>query len=204
MRNPDIWQAERERATVLTNGLKILMGKDSLLIWKPRGKNPYYNYYFRNPARIENALKEEIEKYDNHLAWKESRKIKRAFNENDKDAVKVGDLYYTSWGYDQTNYDYIVVTEISATGKTVKARRTKHDHVGETAQCNIQKPINAPFGDIFRLKVEKCTRNGNTEYHLRGSYPFCYDASMKNKRMGSFWPVEDNATFQETDSMFGH
>lgn len=32
--------------------------------------------------------------------------------------VKVGDIFYSSWGYDQTNVDYFAVTEVSKTGKT--------------------------------------------------------------------------------------
>lgn len=33
--------------------------------------------------------------------------------------VKVGDIFYTSWGYDQTNVDWFQVVDVSATGKTV-------------------------------------------------------------------------------------
>ena len=32
--------------------------------------------------------------------------------------VKIGDIFYTRWGYDQTDVDYYQVTAISATGKT--------------------------------------------------------------------------------------
>ena len=201
---PDIWKTEREKAEIHETGLKILATEDSLMMWKPRAKNPYVNYHFRNPHSLEEVVKDYIERYKAHLKWKEDMKIKHAFTEDDKDAVKVGDLYYTSWGYDQTNYDYIVVEEVSKTGKTIKARRTSHEHKGSTGQANIQKPINAPFGDTFRLKVEKYNRESGPEYRLRGTYPFCYDGSMENTRMGSFWKVEENQTFNETDSMFGH
>lgn len=35
--------------------------------------------------------------------------------------IAVGDIFYRSWGYDQTNINFVKVIEISKTGKTVKA-----------------------------------------------------------------------------------
>jgi len=115
--------------------------------------------------------------------------------------IEIGDLYYTSWGYDQTNYEYIIIEEISKTGKTVKARRTHHKDVGYSDQCYKQQPIAEPFGDQFRLYVR---RYSDGDVTLVGQYPFCYDASMDNTRMGYFWPVKGGKIFYETDTMFGH
>jgi len=36
--------------------------------------------------------------------------------------AKVGDIFYNSWGYDQTNIDWYQVVQVSPTGKTVKVR----------------------------------------------------------------------------------
>jgi hypothetical protein len=36
--------------------------------------------------------------------------------------VKVGDIFYNSWGYDQTNIDWYQVVSITASGKSVKIR----------------------------------------------------------------------------------
>jgi len=36
--------------------------------------------------------------------------------------VKVGDIFYNSWGYDQTNIDWYQVTALTKTGKSVKVR----------------------------------------------------------------------------------
>ena len=35
--------------------------------------------------------------------------------------VKKGDIFYASWGYDQTNIDFVKVVEVSPSGKSVKA-----------------------------------------------------------------------------------
>ena len=36
--------------------------------------------------------------------------------------VKVGDIFYNSWGYDQTNIDWYQVVQVSPSGKTCKIR----------------------------------------------------------------------------------
>jgi hypothetical protein len=38
-------------------------------------------------------------------------------------AVKVGDIFYTSWGYDQTNVDFYEVLSVTPSGKSVKVRQ---------------------------------------------------------------------------------
>lgn len=110
--------------------------------------------------------------------------------------IKAGDIFYTSWGYDQTNYDYIIVEKLSPTGKTAICRRAQYDHVGYESCCNVQKPIAKGFGKSFRMKIV-----GN---ELRGSYIFCGDADSDSKRFDYFSKAKDGQTFHETDSMFGH
>jgi hypothetical protein len=114
-------------------------------------------------------------------------------------AVQVGDLFYTSWGYDQTNYDFIVVTAVSPTGKTVKARRAMHRTVGHGEQTDIQVPLNEPFGDEFQLKVEY---EGGVP-KLRGSYPYLGDGKG-DTRFGYFKKHEEGETYSETDAYSGH
>jgi hypothetical protein len=111
--------------------------------------------------------------------------------------IKEGELFYTVWGYDQTNYEFIIVEKINSSGKTVICRRAKEELVGNTEQSNIQKPKPEGFGDKFRMKIED-------EETLRGSYPFCSDASMANKRLATFWKVKEGETFYETNPIYGH
>ena len=114
--------------------------------------------------------------------------------------IEKDDIFYTSWGYDQTNYEYIMVLELSKTGKTAICQRCTHEQVGNTRQANIQKPVPIPFGDTFRMHVRKY-KDGSI---LRGSYPFCADGKMSSTRLGTFWKWDGETTFYETDSRFGH
>lgn len=114
--------------------------------------------------------------------------------------IKKGDLFYTSWGYDQTNYDYLVILEVSKSGKTCKARMTHSKHLGFQKPCNIQKPIFAPYSDTFTMRIKQ----GVDEPILRGSYPYSPNGSMENVRLDTFRKAKENEQFYETDSMFGH
>lgn len=77
--------------------------------------------------------------------------------------VKVGDIFYESWGYDQTNIDFAIVVSVSPTGKTALCRMMGKERVDE---WNV-KPTQ-PYGIAFRLHV----RVYSNEEHLVGKYPF--------------------------------
>lgn len=107
--------------------------------------------------------------------------------------LKVGDLFYTGWGYDQTQHDFIIVLDINPSGKTctcqrVKAQRMERDNM-------TKRPIGEGFGDTFRLKIEKY----NEEVVLRGSYPFCSDGLMSSKRLDTFDRVMPERWFTDTE-----
>jgi hypothetical protein len=115
-------------------------------------------------------------------------------------SINVGDIFYTSWGYDQTNYDYIIVLEVSPTGKTVKCQRASHQDMGYSGQSYIQKPVAHGFGDKFQLKVD---RKYDGKVSLVGSYPYL-GTGIGSKRYGSFSKWDGQSTFWETDTQFGH
>jgi hypothetical protein len=122
--------------------------------------------------------------------------------------IEVGDVFVTSWGYDQTNYDYIVVVELSPSGKTAICQLAEFETVGHSSQCNIQKPKAKGYGYKFRMKVGD---RYNGEAGLRGSYPHCASQVLRlaegekpSMRLDGFSKVKEGETFWETDSMFGH
>lgn len=120
--------------------------------------------------------------------------------EKKEQEVECGDIYYTSWGYDQTNYDYIQIIKISKSGKSCICKRTSHDDKGRTETCYIQKPNNKTFGDEFRMRIQSF----HNQITLRGSYPFCHSAKRESMRLDTFFKAKENQTFYETDSRFGH
>lgn len=115
--------------------------------------------------------------------------------------LKHGDLFETSWGYDQTNYDFLMVLELSKTGKTAKCQMVRAARVGASGVDDLLKPTCSPYGDKFTMRVRTGYRGG---VDLRGSYPFCNTGSMENSRLGSFSRVEADRLYSQTNSMFGH
>jgi vacuolar-type H+-ATPase subunit H len=128
--------------------------------------------------------------------------VKDAKMRKEGNLVKKGDVFYTSWGYDQTNYDYLVVVKPSPTGKTAICKMAKFETVGHTQQTNIQKPTRKGYGKEFRMQVK--VSGGRVS--LNGSYPFIQndDGSRASTRMGYFSKWDGEESFHETDSMFGH
>jgi hypothetical protein len=119
----------------------------------------------------------------------------------------IGTLWETSWGYDQTNYDFIMITAVSPSGKTATCRRIHYQTLGSTGQSNIQKPVASAFGDSFQMKIQKY----EDKIYLRGSYPYLHTGEIsKNEygrggvRLGTFSQVKEGDVFYETDPQFGH
>ena len=104
--------------------------------------------------------------------------------------LKVGDLFYDSWGYDRTSYDFIVVRTLSPSGKTAMCQRSTPAY----AEDGGKMPTTEGFGDLFRLIVH----NDKGKVCLRGSYPLGA-GTMDFKRPGSFGRVMPWAHYHDTE-----
>jgi len=102
----------------------------------------------------------------------------------------VDDYFYTSWGYDQTNIDFITIVKVNPSGKTVTCRMCHKIKVGETLSTNAIIP-GISYGEIFAMRVQG--------QNLRGFYPFC----NSDKRLDTFYPAGHGVEF-ETKFGFGH
>jgi hypothetical protein len=51
--------------------------------------------------------------------------------ENKADRAKLGQVFHSSWGYDQTNTEYYKIVEISKTGKTAKVVQVGSVSIGD-------------------------------------------------------------------------
>jgi hypothetical protein len=105
--------------------------------------------------------------------------------------IKPGERFYTSWGYDQTNIDFLTVISISATGKTAKCRMAAPINIGAEGTCDALTPGQA-YGEPFTMRVQ-----GDT---LRGSYPYC----KGDKRLDTFYRTQLGKTHYQTNPVFGH
>ena len=78
-----------------------------------RRQKPDGRYRFRNEEEREAYTKRHFEGRREHGAFKAEAKAEATkVLGHAADKLKVGDVYSASWGYDQTNVDFYVITEI--------------------------------------------------------------------------------------------
>lgn len=74
------------------------------------GKRAKPDFYFRFPS--EEARARRIQEHTNREIYHAKETARRRAERNVPHQLKVGDVLYCSWGYDQTNIDFYEVTEI--------------------------------------------------------------------------------------------
>jgi len=111
--------------------------------------------------------------------------------------IEPGSHLYTTWGYDQTNVDFVKVIDISKTGKTLKCKMAsrKYLEVEDAAPHEVVVPGEA-YGETFSLRVRE-SKDGKLT--IVGSYPFARGA----KRRGYFSKWDRKYALQ-TMKEFGH
>lgn len=67
--------------------------------------------------------------------------------------LKVCDVLYTSWGYDQTNVDFYMVVKVSPSGKSVDIVPIGQTYEASGDMCGYTTPVPARFtGDVIKNK----------------------------------------------------
>ena len=119
-----------------------------------RAKPDFY-YNFKTPETMEAYLDKYVEYYKDKEAYKEKKKAeKKAAIEKAATEVAPGEIYYTSWGYDQTNVEFYKVlsikgqkaTLIKVAQKTVEEGGT-WENVVPVADAEISKPFTRMVGE---------------------------------------------------------
>jgi len=91
--------------------------KFHLTIYWGKSMKPVVNALFSKQELMDKHIQDYKGRYDAHIERKQKLKDeKKAF----KHTLKVGDILYASWGYDQTNIDFYQVVEVK--GKRVRIK----------------------------------------------------------------------------------
>jgi|SRR3569832_224332 len=84
-------------------------GAPAALAFKPKAFKPSWHYRFRDETRRAQACREFFDRVNARRSMvKDTADKRKAFTHS----VQVGDIYRTSWGYDQTNVEFFEVTEV--------------------------------------------------------------------------------------------
>lgn len=106
------------------------------LAFEGKAQKPLWHNSFRTEAQRERKIKDAIAARKRFLDDKKQRQEEKTNYRHD---YKVGDILYSSWGYDQTNVDYYQVVSISE--KTVKIREIRSKIVRDVAQAEYVAPV---------------------------------------------------------------
>ena len=153
-----------------------------------KGKNSIWYYNFKNREQLDGKIAELV---DNRLAWKKEvaeRKARRLAPHS----LKVGDILYASWGYEQTNIDFFKVDKLIGKSKiTLVPLGSKF--AGETPEGYDNRVV--PFDQV---NTNSFIRAGSKNYMVRGNDN---SVTLSSYAWASPW---DGQPLYETQSGYGH
>jgi len=179
----------KEVGTAIVYGYNIPTGKVGALAFQGKAQKPAWHYSFKDEQSRQKHIDSWFHNLDLHTQFMTERKQKRQEEVATAD-IKPGQYFSTSWGYDQTNIDFLVVVRVTA--KTAICRMASPIYLGESGQQDVLMPGVAD-GEPFRMQI-------SGKASLTGSYPFC-PGSM---RLGYFSRTQLGAVHYETMAQFGH
>jgi len=121
-------------------------GRHYLLMFKGKARKPWIHQTFRTDDSRQGVIEYNI---DNLAASERAKKALRDEKKAWKHGVQVGQFFYASWGYDQTNVDFYQVVEVK--GKTVQVRKVQK----QVESCSRGSEMVAPQTDAFIGDVMK-------------------------------------------------
>lgn len=121
------------------------------IAFQGKSNKPLWHYRFTSEERRTEQVRATTETRREVLARKAADKAAKAAFKHD---LKVGDIFTSSWGYDQTNVDFYEVTEVPS-GKSVKLRPVGKTSVNESGRYDYVVPVPGSYcGDEFAKRVD--------------------------------------------------
>jgi len=136
-------------------------------------------YYFKDEFRRSAWVEKNIESFVNRtLEAYELQSAKANVRANFENPYQVGDVLYDSWGYDQTNVDFYLITEVNeksvmmqSIGGTVVPGSEGH------MCCNVKPDIENKLSEPVFKRVNFRMYDGKPTYYISARYGsiFTYD-----------------------------
>lgn len=156
-------------------------GKFYAIAFWGTAKNNLFHYCYRTEAQRQDKVLAFKASVESSLAAKQARKAEKSAWVN---PLKVGDILYTSWGYDQTNTEFFVITHVS--GKRVKVAEiaSSYDETGYmSGNTKAIKPVriigtetthvaqpSGPHGAYVKISSSRHARLDSGGTHRVSSY----------------------------------
>ena len=177
----DTYKEEETDKYLIVRGMKD--GKPIGALWYGRASKPQIYSTFSSEEQRE----EYIKRFLNNKASDEEAKVKRREEQRlTKDHnFKVGDIFYTSWGYDQTNIDFYEVVKVR--GSRLDLRELRKETVGQSGTYDEVKPIPGDYASDKIITIS-ARADGTVTRMSSFEYPSLWNGKPK----------------YETNSYFGH
>ena len=136
--------------------------------WTPGIKRPRYVYKVHTPEEYDKAMeriRQEAERFRRHDEAQE--KAAAAFRES----LRVGDILYSSWGWEQTNIDFYQVVAIR--GSAVDLRQLDQRTTEDGYMCGTTVPL----PDVFKGKTHTHRQQGCKSSSYKIYAQFCTQKS---------------------------
>jgi len=102
-----------------------------LRIWRGSQKSPFVRYYYENTAKRDAAKEKYIQDEKRFVIQREMEKKRKKLEEKNRfENIKIGDIFVSSWGYEQTNVDFFQLVNLK--GKTGEFRKISYETIEET------------------------------------------------------------------------
>lgn len=137
-----------------------------------KADRPAFNYRFRSEASRQAHLDNFFACRKGHAERVAKRAAERKAFQHD---VKVGDIFYTNWGYEQTNVEFFEVTEVR--GKHVIVRELAQDSETTGFMSGNCVPIPGKFcgPPIRKLVLGSGREGGSLKMSDWGRYAWKYE-----------------------------
>lgn len=121
----------------------------------------YYRY--KDQTTAQTRLREMIDEYRQraqaHQEYKDKQKLDAAhWLAVNKEKIQIGDIYYSTWGYDQTNVDFYQVT--AKKGCFIWLRELAQERTGTHLDQGTAKPIKNRFLPDTEIKKKVSSSEG--------------------------------------------
>jgi hypothetical protein len=135
-------------------------GKARATIFVGKQAKPISDYWYGTDERRAAAVKTAFE---NRRAWQARKVARREERKAFAHTVKIGDIYHTSWGYDQTNVEFFQVVEVRgkhAVLRQIGAEREGYDRgTAKPVKDNFLEP--RYVGDDTGAPIRRLIRDGH-------------------------------------------
>lgn len=112
-------------------------------------KKDICNYRFASQEKAENYIVRQMEAIERAEKYKQEAKEQRnAAKKQFSEKVAVDDIFYTSWGYDQTNVDFYQVVEVKGMKLKIRKIAGNYDQQGFNSGR-----VGADFGNFISDEI---------------------------------------------------